>query len=82
MLDRVWVEVKELPELCEGVPQEQDLLWVQGAGDDGVGEGGEGALWQSLGEEASGGVAKGSEGGKGEEPELRGWFIYLDGAES
>lgn len=49
-----------------------------GAGDDGVGEGGGGALLQSLGEEAEfcgkarGGVAKGSEGGKGEEPELRG----------
>lgn len=49
-----------------------------GAGHDGVGEGGGGALLQTLGEEAEfcgkarGGVARGSEGGKGEEPELRG----------
>lgn len=48
------------------------------AGHDGVGEGGGGALLHSLGEEAEfcgkarGGVANGSEGGKGEEPELRG----------
>lgn len=54
-----------------------------GAGDNAVGEGGGGALLQTLEEEAefSGkageGVAKGSEGGKGGEPELRRWFIWM-----
>lgn len=54
-----------------------------GAGDGGVGEGGGGALLQTLEKEAEysgkagGRVAKGSGGGRGGKPEVRGWFVWM-----
>lgn len=53
-----------------------------GAGDSGVAEGGGGAQ-QTLEEEAEysgkagGRVAKGSGGGRGGEPEVREWFVWM-----